>query len=132
MFLQPWLSISTFQPVFVVVGMLVVCRRCVCDRVFSFLAYNAPLFAHAWSRPLKVGADESTDVAMLNVVSFSSWALLALLGRWSSLSPRKGGLKDSAARASSGDFLQALCLMVAGQMQAFSISIDLALDWVVK
>lgn len=85
-----------------------------------------------WARPRKVVAEQGSDVAMLSFVSFSSWALVMLLARWSSSSPRKGGLKDADARDSSADCLQALCMMVAGQERAFVPIIDLSLDWVVK
>lgn len=80
----------------------------------------------------QAGSEEGSDIAMLNVVSFSSWALVTLLGRWSSCSPRKGGLKDDEARISSADFLQALCLLVSRQGHAFVLTIDLSLDWAVK
>lgn len=69
---------------------------------------------------------------MLGFVSFSSWALLALLARWCARNMRQGGLKDLSARESSRHLLAALLSMVSGQGAELDLTIDLDLDWAIQ
>ena len=68
---------------------------------------------------------------MLPVVTFSTWAVLEMLARWSSCHARHGGFKDSGHRQGAGDLLVGFLSNVCEQHNGLAVPIDLDTSWAV-
>lgn len=78
-------------------------------------------------------ASDDDDILMLPFVSMSSWALLAMLGRWCSMCPRLGGFDKEAHRTSAGYLFSALVAAAAASKSGGTVfDIVLQDDWQVK
>ena len=69
--------------------------------------------------------EENPTPAMLPYVSLSSWAMLSLLARWSSMTEQSGGMRCQSDRKACEDMLAALLAAVARTPGGVKVQIDM-------
>jgi hypothetical protein len=72
--------------------------------------------------------EENPTPAMLPYISLSSWAMLSLLARWSSMTEKCGGMRGQRDRKACEEMLTALLAAVARTPGGLKIKIDMTED----